>query len=102
MFTKKKRFKTTEFSKTPYLILSTFCLFASAFYIHCFSFTFQKETFLVDAIEYLNIASKYEDLFSTNQALIDRKLLDNVHANVSVIDSALTNSINTNILSYER
>lgn len=52
MFAKKKRFKKASFSKFSYFVLSSFFLISTAYYIHFFSFSLQKDIFIMDAIEY--------------------------------------------------
>lgn len=50
MFARKKRFKQTSFGKTSDVIISTFFLFASAFFVHFMTFTIQKNDFISRAI----------------------------------------------------
>lgn len=81
MFTKKKRFKQTNFQKIPYIILSLFFFFASGFYVHLLSFSIEKNIFIQDAIEYFGIISGYGDVFGSNQAKIYQRLIDNIAVN---------------------
>lgn len=93
MFAKKKRFKTTHFKKSPYFLLSSFFIFASGYFIHLLIFSVEKNVFLVDAIEYFDVVSKYSDVFSRNQAKIYKELnqnIDLVNSNTSATNIRLS------------
>lgn len=70
MFAKKKRFKSTQFRKIPYIILASFFLFGSGYFIHLLAFTIQKNIFIVDAIEYFDVVSEYGNVLAKSQAKI--------------------------------
>ena len=76
MFTKKKRFKTSEFPKSTYASLLIFVFAFMGFYIHCFAYNYEKIIFLESSVEYINCSSIFQDVFSRGQASIEKVFHD--------------------------
>lgn len=102
MFTKKKSYKATPFSKVPYFVFSLIFFVFSAYYIHSFTYNFDKANFLSKAGNYVEVMSLSRDTFSTEQARIELELEKNFGSTTEVHNPELMNSINKKLLKYQK